>query len=88
MVVGKETCLSNPCGENTKCQDLAEGYECTCLPGCSGDPVKGCLCGALRVDYCKNTICGTNALCRLQSGGEPQCYCPPEFPVGDPNVHC
>lgn len=82
------SCSRNPCGQNTRCQDVEGGYKCTCLPGCTGDPTKGCLCEALRTDYCKNQICGTNALCRLHNGRDPQCYCPPDFPVGDPNIHC
>lgn len=87
---GVNKCSTNPCGENTRCQDVHDSFECTCLPGCSGDPLRGCICegSASRTDYCKNTICGTNAQCRLQNTGDPQCYCPPEFPIGDPNVHC
>lgn len=86
--LGTTTCSRNPCGQNTRCKDVEGGYKCTCLPGCTGDPLKGCLCEALRTDYCKNLICGTNALCRLHNDRDPQCYCPPEFPVGDPNVLC
>lgn len=88
MFSGSDSCLYNPCGENAKCKDVHGGYECICLPGCSGDPLKGCLCEALRTDYCKNTVCGINAHCKLADNKRTQCYCPTEFPLGDPNVQC
>ncbi|CAH0390731.1 unnamed protein product [Bemisia tabaci] len=83
-----DRCARNPCGENTRCRDVNNGYECSCLPGCSGDPLKGCNCETNRLDACSGHVCGKNALCRMTSGSEPECYCPLEFPVGDPDSEC
>lgn len=83
-----EECAKNPCGENTSCKDVSGGYECICLPGCTGDALRGCVCEDHLVDLCRNKLCGTNAQCRVVNGKNAQCYCPPEFPIGDPTIEC
>lgn len=82
------TCLKNPCGENARCRELPGGYECSCAPGCIGDPRKGCVCDGQQVNICHNQPCGINALCRVRNHDEPECYCPSEYPSGDPYTEC
>lgn len=81
-------CLQNPCGENAICKELVGGYECQCHDGCVGDPKKGCVCDGKQVNICHSQSCGTNALCRVLNHVEPECYCPPEYPAGDPYIQC
>lgn len=83
------TCSRHPCGANTRCRDFIGGHECTCLPGCVGDdPRRGCVCSGDRVNICSEQPCGTNAACRVLNENEPECYCPPEYPNGDPYREC
>lgn len=86
--IGQEECLKNPCGENTKCRDIIGGYECSCLPGCVGDPQRGCVCDGQLVNLCKGKLCGVNADCRVVNGKTAQCYCPSQYPKGDPTIEC
>lgn len=82
-------CARNPCGANARCRDVSGGgFECSCAPGCVGDPRTGCICGEDRVNVCANQPCGRNAACRVLNHDEPECYCPPEFPNGDPYTEC
>lgn len=85
---GSEECLRNPCGENSKCKDLPGGFECSCLPGCVGDAYRGCVCDRHLVDLCKNKLCGVRAQCKVVNGKSAQCFCPAEFPSGDPTIEC
>lgn len=81
-------CARNPCGNNARCRDVIGGYECSCAPGCVGDPRKGCICGDHLMNVCANQQCGKNAACRVLNQDEPECYCPPEYPNGDPYTSC
>ncbi|KAK3931322.1 Fibrillin-1, partial [Frankliniella fusca] len=85
---GGEECLRNPCGENARCRDVAGGFECSCAPGCRGDPYRGCVCEASLRDLCRDVRCGVNADCRVVNGLQAQCYCPPNYPSGDPLKEC
>ena len=84
-------CLTNPCGPNAVCTDTVGSYKCTCQPGCVGDPKKGCLCTAPSTvgNPCSNVKCGTYAQCRVEPGTDQAvCYCPPNYPSGNPRVAC
>lgn len=81
-------CARNPCGNNARCRDITEGYECTCPPGCIGDARIACDCGVEQKNVCAHQPCGLNAACRVLNQAEPQCYCPPEYPNGDPYTEC
>lgn len=81
-------CLRNPCGENAVCREVAGGYECLCAQGCVGDPKRGCFCDGQQVNACANQRCGLNAACRVLGQNEPECYCPSDYPSGDPYVQC
>lgn len=82
-------CLRKPCGNNADCHELPSGgYECSCNPGCVGDPKRGCLCEERQVNPCANMKCGHHAGCRILGHSEPECYCPPDYPQGDPYVQC
>lgn len=83
-----EQCSKNPCGENAKCKDTANGYMCSCAPGCVGDPLKSCKCQGPLQNLCKDKLCGANADCRVVNGKTAQCYCPEEYPIGDPTIEC
>lgn len=85
-----DKCASNPCGQNSRCKDIPGGFECLCPPGCTGDPSKRCVCeqAQQRSDPCKNVICGKNALCQPVNDQDAKCYCPTEYPVGNPYVNC
>lgn len=84
---GLNSCAHNPCGQNTKCHNVQGGYECSCVPGCSGDPHRGCLCQEPLIDSCRDLRCGINAACKTINN-KPVCYCPPTYPLGDPLVQC
>lgn len=86
QIVG--ACARNPCGENARCREVNDGFECSCAPGCVGDPRSGCICGGQQVNLCADQSCGQNAACRVLNHNEPECYCPPEFPNGDPYIEC
>jgi hypothetical protein len=83
-----DECLRNPCGENAKCRDLTNGFECSCINGCQGDAYKGCVCEEAKINLCSSVRCGFNSKCRISSSGSPECYCPLEFPLGDPSSGC
>ncbi len=87
-----DDCATNPCGPNAFCEDRVGGHQCSCNPGCTGDPsdgVRGCKCPRHNWDQvCKRVSCGRNAKCRANYQGRPECYCPPEFPEGDPRKEC
>jgi hypothetical protein len=81
-------CLTNPCGANAVCTDNVGSYTCTCSPGCIGDPIRGCLCTApSTIDPCADSGCGLHAQCRVE-GSRPVCFCPPNYPSGNPRVEC
>lgn len=84
----KGGCASNPCGINSRCSEVPGSYECSCMEGCIGDAQKGCVCEDHLVNACHDQPCGLNAACRVLQHNEAQCYCPDEFPNGDPYVHC
>lgn len=81
-------CAKNPCGTNSVCKDLVDGYECLCMDGCYGDAEKGCICGGDQTTTCSLHTCGKNALCHETSQGYPECYCPSNYPYGDPYSEC
>jgi hypothetical protein len=81
-------CKTNPCGENAVCKEVPAGYECMCAENCVGDPKKGCLCRENIVNSCEGQSCGENALCRTINNDQPECYCPHNYPIGDPYVQC
>lgn len=85
-----DKCTSNPCGQNSRCKDVPGGFECLCPPGCTGDPSKRCVCeqAQQRSDPCKSVVCGKHALCRPVNDQDAKCYCPTEYPVGNPYVQC
>ncbi|CAH2073959.1 unnamed protein product, partial [Iphiclides podalirius] len=37
---------------------------------------------------CAHKNCGLNAQCRIGYNGQPHCYCPRNYPKGDPNIEC
>lgn len=81
-------CANNPCGLNSKCTEVPGGYECTCMEGCMGDPHRGCVCQDHQVNACHDQPCGLNAACRVLEQNEAQCYCPEDFPNGNPYIQC
>lgn len=85
---GGDQCLRNPCGDNAKCRDIQGGFKCTCVPGCTGDPYRGCLCQGPQTDFCRDKHCGVNAACRVVNNREPECYCPNNYPSGNPYIEC
>lgn len=70
---------------NAKCRETLNGFECTCDPGCHGDPHQACICDG--GELCKDMRCGVNAACRIYKN-QPQCYCPSNYPSGDPMHAC
>lgn len=82
---GGDECLRRPCGVNAKCRETLNGFECTCDPGCHGDPHQACICDG--GEPCKDMRCGVNAACRIYKN-QPQCYCPSNYPSGDPMHAC
>lgn len=86
--VSSSKCSKNPCGNNSVCKDLLEGYECKCMDGCYGDAEKGCICGDDHTTICSEHQCGNNALCHLSEEGVPECYCPQNYPYGNPSIEC
>lgn len=58
------------------------------MPGCIGDPYRGCVCEPALVDLCKKKLCGIGAQCRIVHGKETQCFCPADAPAGDPTIEC
>lgn len=48
-------CLSNPCQNNATCQNLINGYRCSCLPGYSGTNCQ------TNIDDCARIPCENNA---------------------------
>ena len=87
VVADVDECQANPCGANAVCKDTVGSFTCTCNPGCIGDAVKGCLCTAASIDPCSNAGCGINAECRTD-GERGVCYCPSNYPSGNPRVEC
>lgn len=83
--IGSDQCLRHPCGINAQCHETASGFECSCALGCYGDAHQVCICDG--GDLCRDTSCGVNAACRIHEN-QPQCYCPPQFPIGDPMHAC
>ena len=51
MKKGINECYTNPCKQNSTCEDLSNGYKCHCIPGTSG---KNCEIGE---DECLNNPC-------------------------------
>lgn len=88
LLSGGDQCLRNPCGDNAKCRDTQGGFECTCVSGCTGDPYRGCLCQGPPTDLCRDKHCGVHAACRVVNGRDPECYCPSDYPAGNPYIEC
>ena len=88
LLSGGDQCLRNPCGDNAKCRDTQGGFECTCVSGCTGDPYRGCLCQGPQTDLCRDKHCGVNAACRVVNNRDPECYCPSNYPAGNPYIEC
>lgn len=88
ILSGADQCLRNPCGDNAKCRDTQGGFECTCVSGCTGDPYRGCLCLGPQTDLCRDKHCGVNAACRVVNNRDPECYCPNNYPAGNPYIEC
>lgn len=87
-------CKSNPCGPDAVCEEVPAGFQCKCPALCTArdnDPRNGCVCIGDTVISCDGHSCGFNAKCRITTLGNqevPQCYCPPEFPFGNPAERC
>ncbi|XP_065275710.1 LOW QUALITY PROTEIN: adhesion G protein-coupled receptor E2-like [Emys orbicularis] len=69
------------CGRNTKCNNVAGSYYCTCIPGYEPSSGKAKFINASEntcqdIDECKKTpdICGPNATC-TNTNGSYQCEC-------------
>ena len=91
--------MSKPCGDNAYCTDTPDSFTCTCEKGCFGDPLRGCVCVG---NQCDRLQCGVNAECRVKDDDDDdddydddddgsngaECYCPPAFPIGNPNIRC
>ncbi|XP_019877759.1 slit homolog 1 protein isoform X2 [Aethina tumida] len=102
----QDLCEPNPCGANAKCQPgfdrtNKERPVCTCLPGYTGDPLRGCVRGECTddsgcadsqacIDYrCQNPCvgqCGVNANCNPRRHIA-VCTCPPGY-NGDALIQC
>ncbi len=83
----RDDCAGNPCGINAVCENRVSGHHCKCNPGCTGDATVRCECPRPD-DGCKNHKCGEKARCRLNYLSQPVCYCPSDYPKGDPDVAC
>lgn len=85
---GDAACLKNPCGINARCRDMPDAtYECSCPPNCIGDANKNCVCEIKLINLCKEKHCGINAVCRIVQD-RAECYCPNNYPSGNPIVEC
>lgn len=82
-----DQCQPNPCGANSRCIDLVGSFDCKCDSGCQGNARQGCTCPPVEVDGCHFKICGPNAQCRSENGVG-KCYCPQQFPHGNPDQSC
>lgn len=82
------SCQRNTCGINSFCLDTPSGPECKCQTGCIGDPLRGCTCDGELMNSCNDHRCGINAMCKMDSNGNPSCHCSPVYPNGDPNIEC
>lgn len=82
-------CAGSSCGPNSQCHDLpGGGVKCMCQQGCVGSPITGCLCTGNAVNPCLNKQCGERAVCSVNAQHQPECHCPPDFPIGDPVNEC
>lgn len=78
-------CNPSPCGPNTQCSLLANGFaKCTCLPGYLESPntIRGCV---EQRNPCEPSPCGHGAQCDPLR--EPSCFCPLGS-VGNPYKIC
>lgn len=64
-------CLAhNPCGQNAICSTNNHQQVCTCQPGYTGEPTRGCDL----IDFCLNSPCAPGAVC-TNSRGSYRCHC-------------
>ncbi|CAD6236853.1 GSCOCG00008264001-RA-CDS, partial [Cotesia congregata] len=64
-------CLAhNPCGQNAICSTNNHQQVCTCQPGYTGEPTRGCNL----IDFCLNSPCAPGAVC-TNSRGSYRCHC-------------
>ena len=86
----RDRCKPNPCGQNARCISLVGTYKCKCEPGCTGNPKTGCTCPPVTpINGCQRKRCGANAQCRTTGrNGGAQCFCPPNYPAGNPDIGC
>lgn len=83
--VPKSPCDPSPCGPNTQCAVLSNGFsKCTCLPGYVESPntIRGCI---EPVNPCDPSPCGPGAVC--DSSRTPVCFCP-DGKIGNPFKAC
>ncbi|VEN50381.1 unnamed protein product, partial [Callosobruchus maculatus] len=80
------------CGQNALCTVINHGAVCSCSPGHTGDPFRGCIPTPARLPIeevrnpCVPSPCGTNAICKERNGAG-SCTCLPEY-IGNPYEGC
>lgn len=76
------------CGHMARCEVINHSPICSCKPGQTGDPFKGCYeiiiakDPVVPIEVCKPSPCGANAVCR-DIGGRPSCSCIENY-IGQP----
>lgn len=74
------------CGANARCDVIDRNVICSCLPGHTGDPFRGCTVEEEPVRPCHPNPCGSNAVCKAHRNAG-SCVCLPDY-FGDPYVAC
>ncbi|XP_076095381.1 uncharacterized protein LOC143066273 [Mytilus galloprovincialis] len=67
-----DECQSNPCYNNATCTDRTPGWNCTCLPGFTGNQCQ------TDIDECQSDPCSNNATCIYRTPGW-DCACVPGY---------
>ncbi|VEN46221.1 unnamed protein product [Callosobruchus maculatus] len=81
------------CGQNALCTVINHGAVCSCSPGHTGDPFRGCIPTPAPPppkptprEPCSPSPCGANAICRVENQVA-VCQCLPEY-RGNPYESC